>query len=224
MDKIKVSIGSVVTGNSGQTNDTRRVVLFEGERLAEYTKHDPGPARRTFGTRGVRISTRGVTQTLYRTADDRLVVHEDDSSHWEGEPKTETLHEVTIEDLGPTGRFADLGKQAGMNRPLTLDEALQAQEGGDDEAGPYTDEECLTFADLEREFLNYAEIADTRSGMTLETSAVTWEGVVRPLGWLLDQMAGDQNIMPGEFCTALGIERGSTYDDGARRIRKIYSQ
>lgn len=116
--KITVQVGSIVSGSSGQTNDNRRDVEFVGELLAERTEYGTGHE-------GVTITdSRGRTETLYRTEDGRLVVHIKDWSRWQGEPTTYSLRQVTQDDLGPTGDFAELGAEAGMGRPMTLDEAL----------------------------------------------------------------------------------------------------
>jgi len=120
MDKITVQVGSVVTGNSGLTRDTRRPVEIEGERVATYEECG-------WDDRGGVTDTRGVIQTLYRTSDGRWVIHVEDWSRWVGEPTVSTLHEVTLDDLGPNGRFEMLGREAGLSRPLTLDEALREQ-------------------------------------------------------------------------------------------------
>jgi hypothetical protein len=118
MDTIKVFVGSVVAGNSGQVNDARHPVTFEGEELARRTEYGEGRG-------GVGITdTRGVTETLYKTGDGRLIVHVEDWSRWQGEPTTESLHQATSADLGPNGCFEALGREAGFGRPLTLDEAL----------------------------------------------------------------------------------------------------
>lgn len=122
MEKITVQIGSIVSGSSGQTNDNRRDVVFVGEQLAERTEYGTGRD-------GVSITdTRGRTETLYRTDDGRLVVHIKDWSRWQGEPSTYSLRQVTEDDLGPTGDLAELGAEAGMGRPMTLDEALGESE------------------------------------------------------------------------------------------------
>jgi len=120
MGTVKVWVGATVAGNSGQVNDDRRVVEFDGEELAERTEYGAGRA-------GGITDTRGITETLYRAADGRLIVHVRDWSHWQGEPTVETLHEVNEADLGPTGRFSQIGYEAGFGRPLTLDEALPAK-------------------------------------------------------------------------------------------------
>lgn len=121
METIKVFVGSVVTGNSGQTNDTRIPVQFEGEKLGELTWYD------THSGGGI-TDTRGTTDTLYRTADGRLVVHTYEWSHWQGEPDVETLHEVTEADLQPGGDWELLGAECGFEGSLTIDEALARQE------------------------------------------------------------------------------------------------
>ena len=118
---ITVQIGSIVTGNSGQTNDNRRDVQFAGEKLASRTEYGSG-------NNGGITDTRGVTETLYRADDGRLVVHVDVWSRWQGEPSMESLQLVTEDDLSPTGRFAELGAEAGFGRPLTLDEVLGEKE------------------------------------------------------------------------------------------------
>lgn len=115
-EKIEVFVGTVVAGNSGRTNDTRRPVQFDGEKLASWTLYGSGRD-------GNLTDTRGVTETLYRTDDGRLVVHVEDWSQWRGEPTTESLHEVTEADLEPGGEFEQLGREAGFGRPLT-DEAV----------------------------------------------------------------------------------------------------
>lgn len=118
MQTIRLTVGSVQSGSSGTVRlDTRRPVEFEGENLAEY--HEPG-----IGRDGIPTDTRGTVETLYRTADGRLVVHVHDWSRWQGEPDVETLHAITEADLSGNGRFEALGHVAGYGRPLTLEEAL----------------------------------------------------------------------------------------------------
>jgi hypothetical protein len=122
MKKITVQVGSIVSGSSGQTNDNRQDVVFVGEELASRTEYGTGHD-------GVTITdTRGVTQTLYRAEDGRLVVHVKDWSNWQGEPNTYTLLPVTESALQPGGPFELLGAEAGFGRPLTLDEALEQPE------------------------------------------------------------------------------------------------
>jgi len=126
-DKITVLVGSVVAGSSGQVNDDTKEVEFEGEELASRTEYG-------LGRGGGITDSRGVTETLYKTSDGRLVVHVKDWSHWQGEPNTYTLHEVTEADLSATGGWAALGAEAGMGRPLTLDEAIKELHGEPTEA------------------------------------------------------------------------------------------
>lgn len=116
MDKITVKIGTG-TGGSSFTQDLTREVEFVGEELASRT---------IYGTsdKGYLTDTRGVTSTLYKTEDGRLVVAVKDWSNWQGEANTYSLEAVTEADLGANGRFEELGREAGMGRPLTLDEAL----------------------------------------------------------------------------------------------------
>jgi hypothetical protein len=116
MDTINVTVGSYTAGN-GIVQDNTRPVEFEGEKLAKVND---------YGTKdgGAPDDTRGITETLYKTANGRLVVHVVDWSRWQGEPNTYDLQEVTEADLGPDGRFEALGREAGFGRPLTLDEAL----------------------------------------------------------------------------------------------------
>ena len=117
MEKQTVYVGSITSGSSGIVQDNRRPVEFEGEEIAQRTEYG-------LGRDGATTDTRGVTETLYRTADGRLVVHVEDWSHWQGEPTTESLIQVEQADLEPGGRFEALGWEAGLGRPLTLDEAL----------------------------------------------------------------------------------------------------
>jgi hypothetical protein len=124
METIRVVVGSLTTVGGGVTRDHRRPVEFEGEKLAEY--HEPG-----IGRDGSPTDTRGTVETLYRAADGRLVVHVRDWSHWQGEPDTYSLHEVTEADLSGNGRFEALGREAGYGRALTLDEALTPFDRGD---------------------------------------------------------------------------------------------
>ena len=117
MKQVTVQVGSVVTGSSGQTNDSRRDVAFEAEELATRIEYGEGRD-------GGITDTRGTTETLYKCPDGRLVVHVKEWSHWQGEPNVYTLREVTAEDLSVNGHFEALGSAAGMGRALTLDEAL----------------------------------------------------------------------------------------------------
>lgn len=118
METITVLIGTLEPLSNGAAQDSRREVQFEGERLGARTEYGYDTKR------GNLTDTRGTTETLYRAADGRLVVHVDDWSRWRGEPNTESLHQVTERDLQPGGRFELLGAECGYGRPLTLDEAL----------------------------------------------------------------------------------------------------
>lgn len=134
METIKLTVVSVQTSSSGtMIRDTTREVEFEGEQLAEYT--EPGTDED-----GNPTDTRGHIERLYRAADGRLIVHFTDWSHWEGEPDISRLHEVTEADLSGRGRFANLGREAGYGRPLTLDQALTPLDRLEyDEPEPTTD-------------------------------------------------------------------------------------
>ena len=117
VETVKVYIGSVQASSGGLTLDTTKAVEFEGEAIASYS--EPGTGRD-----GGVTDTRGTRETLYRTADGRLVAHGESWSHWQGEPTGYGLHEMDWADLQPGGRFERLGDVAGYGRPLTLDEAL----------------------------------------------------------------------------------------------------
>lgn len=116
METITVHIGTLTTLSNGAVQDDRRPVEFVGEELAQRTEYGLH--------RGNPTDTRGVTETLYRTEDGRLVVHVEDWSRWQGEPDHHSLVQVTEADLQPGGRFEALGREAGLGRSLTLDEAL----------------------------------------------------------------------------------------------------
>jgi len=117
METIEIWIGSIQSTSGGRTEDNTRLVQFEGEKVAEHTFL--GEDRN-----GNLIDTRGTTRTLYKTPDGRLIVHQKEWSQWQGEPTTYVLYEVSEKDLGPTGPFGALGREAGYGRPLALDEAI----------------------------------------------------------------------------------------------------
>jgi hypothetical protein len=117
METIKLYLGCVQSGNGGIVQDNSRPVEFIGEELAGLTNYGTG-------RNGGVTDTRGVTQTLYRTEEGDLVVHIKDWSRWQGEPTTYDLVAVTEEGLQPGGQYEALGREAGMGRPLTLQEAL----------------------------------------------------------------------------------------------------
>ncbi|GIV77447.1 MAG: hypothetical protein KatS3mg050_1841 [Litorilinea sp.] len=111
MEEITLHVGTV-TAPRGFVQDHRRPVVFQGEELARlswWTGND---------------DSRGMKQTLYRTKDGRLVVYVEDWSRWAGEASHYYLRQVEEADLDVGGEFEDLGREAGMARPLTLDEAL----------------------------------------------------------------------------------------------------
>jgi len=101
MEEIVVSVGNVYCGT--------RQVSFEGEKLGEVVTYTYGENQR-----GELTGTRGVTQTLYRKSDGRLVVHVSRWVRWRGEPYAATSREVTLRDLMPGGRFARLGGICGF--------------------------------------------------------------------------------------------------------------
>ena len=121
MEHITLRIG-IVTATGSVQQDLTREVEFVGEELARRKIY--GYSDRT----GEVTDTRGITETLYRAEDGRLVVYVEEWSHWQGEPNRYHLFEVTEDDLGVNGRFEALGREAGFGRPLTLDEALTPPE------------------------------------------------------------------------------------------------
>jgi len=112
METITLHIGrSVIVGGCQQ--DNLRPVQFEGELI--------GSRREFIDERG----TRGVDQSLYRTADGRLIVYVENWSRWQGEPTTSKLVQVQPADLDAGGPYELLGRACGMARALSLDEALE---------------------------------------------------------------------------------------------------
>jgi len=116
MKSITLQVGTYTVGNALVQDDTREVE-FVGELVMSRTDYG-------LGRGGGPTDTRGVTESLYKTEDGRLIVHVEDWSKWQGEPNTYSLHEVTEADLQVGGRFERLGAEAGYGRPLTLDEAV----------------------------------------------------------------------------------------------------
>lgn len=117
MEKVQVKIGSVTVGSCGLSQDTTRTVEFVGEELAWRTQAGEHRSQIT--------DIRGVTETLYKTDDGRLVIFVEDWSQWEDGPVTYSLSQVTEADLGVGGHFEVLGAKMNFERPLTLDEALE---------------------------------------------------------------------------------------------------
>jgi len=118
METITVEVGQVVALSSGAVQESLRTVEFEGEGLAQRNEY--GYSARSGGL----TDTRGIKETLYRADDGRFVVYVEEWSRWQGEPNTSALFVVGEGDLGVGGEFEALGREAGMGRALTLDEAL----------------------------------------------------------------------------------------------------
>ena len=119
METVTVKIGTLQgIGSSGRTQDNRQEVQFEGEELASVREYGFSPHS------GNPTDTVGTDYTLYKSADGRLLVHVVDWSRWQGSTNTYQLFEVDEGDLDPIGPYAKLGAEAGLSRPLTLDEAL----------------------------------------------------------------------------------------------------
>jgi len=116
MEKIKVHVGTQCITSSGRVSDHMRPVEFEGEKIAKRTEHYGGG------------DSRGVTETLFKTPVGRYVVYVENWTKWQGETSTSKLVEASDEDLDVGGRFEMLAREAGMGRPMTLDEALVEEE------------------------------------------------------------------------------------------------
>ena len=119
MEEITVYVGQVVVISNGAQQDTRRPVKFVGEKLGEHREYKPDkrdPEKLS--------DTRGITQTLYKAEDGRLIAFVEEWSRWQGEPNEYWLKALDPRDLGPGGDFEALGRACGFGRPLTLDEAL----------------------------------------------------------------------------------------------------
>jgi len=112
MEQITLDVGIYGTTQSGGYWENMRTVEFKGEYVASYTDSDD---------RG----NRGITETLYRTADARLVVYRKDWSRWQGENTRTSLIETCDAELDIDGPFEMVGRKAGMTRTLSLDEALE---------------------------------------------------------------------------------------------------
>jgi hypothetical protein len=122
MEKIAIRIGTIENGRGGIIQSNVRVVEFVGVEVAR---------RRVYGYNydlGQITDSRGVRETLYRAEDGRYIVH---VCEWEEEPSGPTvfwMECVSEEDLALWGRFEALGREAGLGRSLTLDEALSMQD------------------------------------------------------------------------------------------------
>jgi len=129
VDTIKVQVGRLQALSSGAVQDDRQDVEFEAEVLGELRTYG-------YGRDGNPTDTRGATQTLYKLADGRLLVHTHQWSAWEGESTLYHLAEVVEADLDATGDHAALGAESGYGRPLTVDEVL-ARDIGDADEPPF---------------------------------------------------------------------------------------
>ncbi len=118
MKTVRVMIGTSESNMSGIQQDDLRPVEFRAEAVACIATH---------GTKnGILVDYQGVNETLYRTADGRLIIHTRIWSHQAGDPNACTLQEITEDDLQPQGSFSALGFEAG-GRAMTLDEALHLE-------------------------------------------------------------------------------------------------
>lgn len=99
MARQEVPVGTLRVVNGTRVDRTRRV-RFEAEKLAVRTEHLDSDR------------THGVTETLYYTADERLVVHIADWSERSEDATIYCLLEVTREDLRAGARFGALGQAA----------------------------------------------------------------------------------------------------------------
>jgi hypothetical protein len=95
----EIRVGTVKIVNGVRCDHTRPVQL-EGEKLATHTVH--------IGSDG----TRGATETLYHTADGRLIVHVENWSRQQTETTIYSMLEITEKDLRAGGRFEALGQGA----------------------------------------------------------------------------------------------------------------
>lgn len=182
MEEITVSVGSLETGNSGITNDTRQAVKFVGEKLGEYREY--GHDRH-----GKITDTRGTTETLYRVEDGSLVVHSNEWSRWSGEPNTETLEPVEVEDLAPGGCYASLGAVCGFGRPLTLAEVFKP---------PAEDTERIELTFTLREGVSDKEIQQEIEGFADALVGLNWADENPLIGRLVDALFGAVGVVEYE--------------------------
>lgn len=201
MEEITVMIGSLETGNSGITNDTRQAVTFVGEKLGEYREygHDKN---------GKITDLRGTTETLYRVADgqlgprfewSQLVVHSNEWSRWSGEPNTETLEPVDLPDLAPGGCYAGLGAVCGFGRPLTLAEVFKP---------PAEDTERIELTFTLREDASDREIQQEIEGFVSGLVGLHWADENPLIGRLADALLGVVEYEDtGEEAEAIGTLR-----------------
>ena len=105
MKTVDVIVGSVNAGHGGSTTGETRRVQFEGQELATTHQTESSEDERT-----------DRTETLYRTGDGRLLVYVQDWSHWQDGAAVYSLTQVSEQDLGSTGKYAQLGQAAGFWR------------------------------------------------------------------------------------------------------------
>ncbi len=203
MEEITVNVGELVTSNSGTTNDTRQVVQFTGEELGTY---------REYGTdhHGNITDTRGTTETLYRAADGRLVVHRHVWSRWMGEPDTESLHAVTEESLQPTGKNARLGAVCGFGRPLTLEEAIGPTAGTEPPA--WRETSSGAFVDIESNEELTLTLRGDSSDAEIQHECFLFAMSVHALGW--DQTSKTVNELANALLGLVGEEHADALQAG----------
>lgn len=130
METITVIVGSLNAGGEGTVLDGTRQVQFEGQRLA--TVHQTGTGDGQEADKPSSLAAWAIakksrpaaeqewgtdkTETLYRASDGRLLVYVQDWTHFQEGPAVYTLDQVTEQDLSCTGRFAQLGQEAGLWR------------------------------------------------------------------------------------------------------------
>jgi len=117
---ISLLVGVVEADRIGRTYDRTRKVEFQGVLVAEADL--PG-----YHNENV-TDSRGTKQRLYRTEDGRHVVAVEEWSHWQGEPNTYALHQVTLAALKLGVVYPDLANAAGLLLPMTLDQALRPED------------------------------------------------------------------------------------------------
>lgn len=112
MEKIKVQVGSYYY-SIGESYENLRDVEFIGEKLASASLYSD------------EHGSRGTKYTLYKDEKGRYLVHEHNWSQWKDEPSHLYLFDVPLEDLDIDGEYEFLGRKAGLQRALSLDEYLE---------------------------------------------------------------------------------------------------
>jgi len=131
MELQRVHVGwiTVQDGGSGEEDDSLAMdVEFKAACIAENEV--------TFDAPDVPFESYSHSlERLYRTDDARYIIHRMDFAD-SSEPLEVwgTLIEVSEEDLGLGGEYRDLGRLAGIDKTLTLDEALAQQDAILDQA------------------------------------------------------------------------------------------